>query len=124
MSRLIIFRVVVLPHPEGPTRAVRVPRGTSRLSSWTAAAVDPGNTLVTPSSLMATSSAASSPLCSTVASRPACGLDGRATLLLEGDDGEGPVGEEHAGERVDHRLHRGPGGAAADVVVDAPAQAV
>jgi hypothetical protein len=57
MSRLIILRVVVLPHPDGPTRAVRVPGGTSRLSSLTAAAVDPGKTLVTASSRMAASPA-------------------------------------------------------------------
>src|SRR5438105_5287131 len=35
-SLLIIFRVVVLPHPEGPTSTHTSPSGTSRLSSCTA----------------------------------------------------------------------------------------
>ena len=36
MSRLIIRRVVVLPHPEGPTRTQSSPSGTVKLSSATA----------------------------------------------------------------------------------------
>ena len=36
MSRLIIRKVVVLPHPEGPTRTQSSPSGTVRLNSATA----------------------------------------------------------------------------------------
>src|SRR5258706_5400741 len=43
-TRLLIMRsVVVLPHIDGPTRAVTVPSGRSRLSSWTASERAPGN---------------------------------------------------------------------------------
>ena len=36
ISRLIIFRVVDLPHPDGPTSTTVSPRPTSRSRSWTA----------------------------------------------------------------------------------------
>src|SRR6266699_6473086 len=36
MSRFTIFKVVVFPQPEGPTRTLISPSGTSRLSSVTA----------------------------------------------------------------------------------------
>src|SRR5260221_4786388 len=49
MSRLIIRRIVVLPHPDGPTRTQTSPSGTSRLSSSTATS-PPGYCLRTDSS--------------------------------------------------------------------------
>src|SRR5260370_24655584 len=36
MRRLIILRIVVLPHPEGPTRTNTSPLGTSKVRSSTA----------------------------------------------------------------------------------------
>src|SRR5699024_1829468 len=45
--RLIIRRVVVLPHPDGPTRTVIARSGAVRSRSSTATA-PPGNRLVTP----------------------------------------------------------------------------
>src|SRR3954454_17184697 len=36
ISRLIIFNVVDLPQPDGPTRTTTSPAATSRSSSWTA----------------------------------------------------------------------------------------
>ena len=36
ISRLIIFSVVDLPQPDGPTRQTSSPRPTTRSSSWTA----------------------------------------------------------------------------------------
>src|SRR3954464_9561557 len=36
INRLIIFMVVVLPQPDGPTSTHSSPSATSRLSSWTA----------------------------------------------------------------------------------------
>src|SRR2546426_539856 len=53
MSRLIIFRVVVLPHPEGPTRTTSSPAGMVRLRLRTAGALPPGKTLETASIRMA-----------------------------------------------------------------------
>src|SRR3954470_15693512 len=47
-SLLIIFSVVVLPHPDGPTSTQTSPSGTSRLSSWTT--VRPPKCLLTDSS--------------------------------------------------------------------------
>src|ERR1700689_2540543 len=48
ISRLIIRRVVVLPHPEGPTSTQSSPASMSRLNSLTAASDDP-QCLETPS---------------------------------------------------------------------------
>jgi hypothetical protein len=42
ISRLIIFMVVVLPHPEGPTSITISPAGISRVTSSTAAWSCPG----------------------------------------------------------------------------------
>src|SRR5690606_15328374 len=50
ISRLIIRIVVVLPHPEGPSRTTISPASTSRDRSATAGASTPGYCLVTPSS--------------------------------------------------------------------------
>ena len=50
MIRLIIFRVVVFPHPDGPMRVTHSPRPMSRLRSLTAARVLAGKTFVTFSS--------------------------------------------------------------------------
>ena len=47
-SRLIIFRVVVLPHPDGPTSTTISPSLMSRLSSLTAGLVWLGKVLETP----------------------------------------------------------------------------
>ncbi len=43
MIRLIIFNVVVLPQPDGPTSVMIVPRLTSKLRSPTAGRADPPN---------------------------------------------------------------------------------
>src|SRR6185312_5137471 len=50
ISRLIIFMVVVLPQPDGPSRTQTSPAGTSMLTLSTAV-IDP-KTLLTPSSLI------------------------------------------------------------------------
>ena len=52
ISRLIIRIVVVLPQPDGPTRAAIRPRGTSKDSSWTAT-VPSGYVLATSCRLIA-----------------------------------------------------------------------
>src|SRR5271166_727553 len=44
--RLIIRNAVVLPQPEGPTKTVSTPSGTSRFS-WSTAVVSSANTLLT-----------------------------------------------------------------------------
>jgi hypothetical protein len=49
--RLIMRRVVVLPQPDGPTRTVRSPSGTSR-STLSTATVPLGNRFVTDSKLI------------------------------------------------------------------------
>ena len=41
MSRLTIFRLVVLPQPDGPTRQQIFPAGTIRDRSFTAPGVEP-----------------------------------------------------------------------------------
>src|SRR3569833_1656183 len=56
ISRLIIFRVVDLPQPEGPTRQTTSPGFTSRSSSCTAT-VSSAYFLPTPSSLIMASDA-------------------------------------------------------------------
>ena len=53
MSRLIIFSVVVLPQPDGPTSTVSWPSGMVRLSEPTAGRDEPGKVLETSSSRMA-----------------------------------------------------------------------
>src|SRR4051812_23929911 len=52
ISRLIIFIVVVLPHPDGPTSITISPAGISSVTSSTAGTLCPGYCLVTPSSRM------------------------------------------------------------------------
>ena len=47
MIRLIIFRVVVLPQPDGPTSVTNSPRATSRVRLSTAGRAPPGNVFVT-----------------------------------------------------------------------------
>src|SRR5947208_16648069 len=50
ISRLIMRRVVVLPHPDGPTRHATSPSGTSKDRSPTAGTREPGKVFETPSS--------------------------------------------------------------------------
>lgn len=51
--RLIIRKVVVFPHPDGPTKARIWPLGIARLSLSTAGEADPGKTLDTSSKKIA-----------------------------------------------------------------------
>src|SRR5690606_1724155 len=53
-SRLIIFIVVVLPHPDGPTKTTSSPAGMSRVTLSTAGAGCPGYCLVSPRNSMRT----------------------------------------------------------------------
>ena len=53
ISRLIIFMVVVLPQPDGPTSTTTSPAGMRRLTSSTAAPRWPGYRLLTPVSSIA-----------------------------------------------------------------------
>ena len=54
MMRLIIFIVVVLPHPDGPTKTTISPSYTSSVRLSTAGSEDPGKVLVNSSSRIMT----------------------------------------------------------------------
>src|ERR1700712_3588257 len=80
MSRLTIFSVVVLPHPDGPTRQTSSPRGTAREISFTAT-VPSANRLLTLSRAIATSPAEATPE-PACAARPAGSPGGSASAAV------------------------------------------
>src|SRR5688572_20906294 len=89
IRRLIIFMVVVLPQPDGPSRTQTAPEGTSMSTASTAVVIP--NTLVTRSSLI-------------MASAPQSGrcqgaLQGEERIV--GDDGEQADGQGAGQELAD-----------------------
>src|SRR4051795_7262023 len=108
ISRLIIFIVVVLPHPDGPTSITISPAGMVRSTWSTAGAFCRGYRLVTPSRT----------ICSPCPEPRPGPLDSGPAMVVS--DTDTPRGRD-AGDQVEHdveddRKHQDPQGAGHDVV--------